>query len=174
MSAAGSPISINCKNWKNSITGGQVHYGGPYPFLHYPPYQRQGMSANSSPQIPDIPLLLGHLVVKGDNGAPIMKKTFSMSKDQVLICIFMTIQKSIILIFGIFWHKLPYLPPKNCISICQILIRPFTLGCWHNMWTVLEYNHKENVTSLWIGLRPPSLKWKKSKKLVVNHIRQKL
>ena len=90
MSAAGFPPSIS-RNCKNSITGGQVHYGRRFPFLHYPPYQRQGMSVNSLPQIPYISLLLGHLVVKGDNGAPIMKKTFSRSKDQVLICIFMTI-----------------------------------------------------------------------------------
>ena len=71
----GPPISRNCKNWKNSITGGQVHYGGRCAFLHYPPYHRQGMSVNSLPRIPDIPLLLGYLIVKGDNGAPIMKKT---------------------------------------------------------------------------------------------------
>ena len=86
----GPPISRNCKN---SITGGQVHYGGRCAFLHYPPYHRQGMSVNSLPRIPDIPLLLGYLVVKGDNGAPIMKKTLSRSKDQKLICIFMIIQK---------------------------------------------------------------------------------
>ena len=105
--------------FKTSIKIEKVHYGR-NPFLNPTSYQRQGTRVNILPQIPDYPLPLGYFVVKGENWVPIVKKTLSSSKDQVLICIFMTIEKSIILIFRICLYKLLYLQcpifPEN---LCQ-------------------------------------------------------
>ena len=91
----------------------------PYTLIHH--------KAFTNHQSADIPFLLGYFVVKWENGGPMIEKTPLISEDQVRICIFMTIPKSMVLIFGICWHKLPYLsPPKICVSIYQILEVPLS------------------------------------------------
>ena len=53
-----------------------------------------------------------------------MKKRSFQGQRTKLICIFITFQNSITLIFGICWHKLPYLPylqPPPPENLCQHL-----------------------------------------------------
>ena len=78
------------------------------------------MSVNSLPQNPDISLLLGYFVVKGENGPHIMKKRpFQGQKRLSFNLYFHDNSKKFSFKFWICWHKLPYLPPPPPENLCQ-------------------------------------------------------
>ena len=67
---------------------------------------------------------------------PYNEKNLSISENQVLFRIFMTIQ---IMHNFDFWNLLtldtcPTPPSRICVRFCQILGPPSPFGCWHDMW----------------------------------------
>ena len=86
---------------------------------------------------------LGYFFIKGENGAPIMKKASLKVRGPSCNLYFHDNKKSMILSFEFadircLASSLP--PPKICVSICQILRHPSPLECWHNMWTFPKLN----------------------------------